>query len=457
MNNKKHILSCLLCIFTLAAISQTTSFNKVFSLYNNNPNTSFISGAIVHDGSGYIVAAKGYDTINNNNNMNLYFFRVDSVGNFKLISKHIKENSSYYSGFGSLIRTKNDGFCFVGDIDSNNMNIGQHFMMRFNSNMDTLWTKIIPHDTVFEAVRQVKETYDGGFIIVGQRSRLPGVLDVLLIKTDSLGNQLWKRTIVTGNRGNGWQIEETPDKGFLICGYRRSNTIGDGDPFIIKTDSLGNLLWKKFLGGNELDGGAAIAVTREGDYLVAFGYSTYTEPSPFVDTWFARLNVIKYSSNGNQIWNKMYDTIRREVSINKIQILPDNSFVVMGSATELDYHGFYIAFNFKFNSNGDSLWRKIYFYSGNSGDQNILWDNTLSTDGSIAACGYVSCDTMVPSFKIWVLKTDTNGYAPGCYPTGVEEYYYTQKGELKIFPNPATTQTTIIYKKTKPAKPAKNI
>ena len=59
------------------------------------------------------------------------------------------------------------------------------------------------------------------------------------------------------NLSGGSSILETPDKEFLINGYSASYTYKDGNPFLIKTDSVGNVIWAKTIGGNEYDGGGA--------------------------------------------------------------------------------------------------------------------------------------------------------------------------------------------------------
>ncbi len=73
-------------------------------------------------------------------------------------------------------------------------------MIRFDSNMDTLWTKTIPNDSVYwEALRQVRETSDKGFIFTGLKENNPYNLWLLLVKTDSMGNMQWKKTIPMNN------------------------------------------------------------------------------------------------------------------------------------------------------------------------------------------------------------------------------------------------------------------
>ncbi|MEI6823469.1 MAG: T9SS type A sorting domain-containing protein, partial [Bacteroidota bacterium] len=46
---------------------------------------------------------------------------------------------------------------------------------------------------------------------------------------------------------------------------------------------------------------------------------------------------------------------------------------------------------------------------------------------------------------IWVVKTDSNGYAPGMHFLGINEVSKENKGDVRVFPNPATNQTTIVY------------
>jgi len=457
----KKILIIYFFLINLTCFSQTNSFSKVISPYDNIHSASFVATSIVKQGNNYLLALIGYDTANiSTNTQSLYFAKVDSNGNnFEIINKYIQIDSFYCSGYGALIRTHNGGFCYTGDVisvyDTNYNPIKHHFIMLFDSNMNNVLTKFIPDDIMWEEVSQIKETYDHGFILTGSREFSDNILDVLIIKTDSLGNQLWKTSIPTSYYGDGGQIEETPDHGFLICGFRSlyiAGQTGKGDPFIIKTDSAGNLIWIKILGNPaQLDGTAAIAITQDSNYIVALVYGTYSYPWPNNTDFLGRLNVIKYAPDGNQIWNKMYDTIKFDCNVNKIQILPNNDFIVMGSCNEGINNTFcYFTYLFKFNENGDSLWRKRYSYTNNYYDGNYLYDNVLNSDGSITACGYVTSFSLTPTQQIWIMKTDSNGNSPACDYTGIDEIYYTiNKGEVRVFPNPASNQITLAYPQLK--------
>jgi len=444
---KKNIYLILFFISSVNVFSQTTTFNKTYTLYGNDPTTGFMASSVISKGNSFIISGNGYDTINNNY-PSLYFYKVDSIGTVSNISRFTRYGWNYYCFFSTLIEIKNGGYCYVGEMDTVNQN-PVHFIIRFDANMDTLWTKIIPNDSVYwEKFGQMLETSDHGFVIVGGKEITQNNLWVMLVKTDSMGNMLWKKTIAMPNMSGGAQIIETSDKGFLINGYSSSDAYKDGSPFIIKTDSTGNVIWVKNIGGDEYDGAGYLAATHDGNYLYAYGYSTYTYP--FNEFWKARLNVIKFAPDGNIIWNRFYDSIRMVLNVVKIQVLPNNDFMVMGLYAERGDKNFFSSFLFKFNANGDSLWRKIYYLKdGSSGgvDENTLVDNVLNADGGITACGWVSSDSQIPYQQIWILKTDSNGYAPGPQNVGIIDlpYLYVGYGGMKVFPNPANDYFIVSY------------
>ena len=61
-----------------------------------------------------------------------------------------------------------------------------------------------------------------------------------LIKTDSDGiEELWNQSIGTDKIDHGYSVSQTMDGGFIITGYTESENNND-DILLIKTDPLGN-------------------------------------------------------------------------------------------------------------------------------------------------------------------------------------------------------------------------
>lgn len=450
----KKLFILILITANLACFSQQNTFSKLYNPYNKS-NSNSLGIAIEKKGNGYVTVAVGIDSVVNsmlNYKMNIIINETDSVGTLTKTTTFAGDSCDYWGGgHGSFVKTHDGGYCLAGSIDynQNDTNI-DHLIIRFDSNMNTLWTKVIDNDTMTDMMVQVCETYDNGFAFIGYRAINSSLWYVLLFKTDSLGNKLWQKTINMGYNCTASSILETPDKGFLIKGYRSWYIDGYGDPFVIKTDSIGNAKWSRIFGNpNQKDGSGAIAITNDGDYLFAYGYSTHTFYNN--EGFLAQLNVIKLNPDGYTIWNRIYDTIRDNNCAMKILNLPDNNFVVMGIygvnkfINNFNYI-YYVSYLFKFNSSGDSLWKKTYNYTSDGLSRNLLFDNVIEPEGGLTSIGYIQTDTMHPSQMIWLLKTDSNGYAPGCYPTGVEEYITQKDGSISIFPNPvADDNLTITY------------
>jgi hypothetical protein len=79
---------------------------------------------------------------------------------------------------------------------------------------------------------------------------------MFLMRTDSNGNDLWYKSFHYGGNTlcTGYTAIQTSDGGFALGGFRY--TIGQeetGNPVIVKTDSLGNQQWVKYMGGPLLD------------------------------------------------------------------------------------------------------------------------------------------------------------------------------------------------------------
>jgi hypothetical protein len=101
----------------------------------------------------------------------------------------------------------------------------------------------------------VEQTSDGGYIVVGKKTVFTPVENRLwLIKTDSLGKMLWERFY----RGVGYDIKQTRDGGYIIGGTE------GGVSLLIKTDGEGNLVKQAYLGDGEV---ISVGLSRDGGYI----------------------------------------------------------------------------------------------------------------------------------------------------------------------------------------------
>lgn len=164
---------------------------------------------------------------------------------------------------------------------------------------DTLWTKTFGGDIPDYAVA-VQQTIDNGFILLGKTSSFgAGYSDIWLIKTDENGNELWQQTFGGSETEYAGDIKQTSDGGFIIVGTTESYGSEYNKIWLIKTDEFGNELWSQLF-GNYDNRGNSVVQTSDGGFMIA-GATWITGNNNYFDAL-----LIKTDENGNEEWSQTY-------------------------------------------------------------------------------------------------------------------------------------------------------
>lgn len=201
---------------------------------------------------------------------------------------------------------------------------------------------------------EVQETSDGGFVVVGSTaSSGDGNTDAYLLKVDSLFSYQW--SFALGDVGNDWgySVIETNDKGFIVA--TSTNSYGNGyQACLMKRDSLGNFVWKKTYGSEDWE--FAYDVTKTFDNGFVFCGETYTNTNGYSDVW-----VVKVDAQGDTIWTRTVGSSLIDKG-NAVIETSDSNIVVAGiTNTNNDSTQAYVL---KFSYDGILLWDSIYGGNG---------------------------------------------------------------------------------------------
>ncbi|MCB9021216.1 MAG: T9SS type A sorting domain-containing protein [Chitinophagales bacterium] len=187
-----------------------------------------------------------------------------------------------YGGFGDdyftdAIITQDNGILAAirplsddGDLEGMTKEEASGWVIKYTPDMTIQWQKHFGYSDCFREVYKIYELVNGDIILAGSTSSNSGTgcLDVLgsadlfLMKTDSLGNEIWYQTYGSPFQDLLTWLVPTSDGGFLLTGtsmgsggdipFHYGGTLST-DAIILKTDSLGELEWVKVLGGSSFD------------------------------------------------------------------------------------------------------------------------------------------------------------------------------------------------------------
>ena len=105
--------------------------------------------------------------------------------------------------------------------------------------------------------------------------------DIFVIKLDSRGDVQWSKTFGGSSYDVGRSITISPDEGCVLTGETMSSDgdfegmgKGDWDIFVVKLNSNGEVIWKKTFGGIGFESGRSITTTSDDGILITGGTSS---------------------------------------------------------------------------------------------------------------------------------------------------------------------------------------
>ncbi len=220
---------------------------------------------------GYIIT--GWTESYGLNYAHAWLIKTDLLGN-KVWDKIF--GGADTASYGRSVQQTNDsGYIITGWKDYSGTGDYDVWLIKTDSLGNKLWDKRWGKG-YYDYGRSVQQTNDGGYIITGD-TRPYGATnsDVWLIKTNANGDTVWTKTYGGSADDRGWSVQQTSGGGYILTGYTASYGAGDGDAWLIKTDSSGNKLWDKTFGGSAYDYGRSVRQTNDGGYIVAGETSSY--------------------------------------------------------------------------------------------------------------------------------------------------------------------------------------
>jgi hypothetical protein len=462
----KKIISAVLMFFAFNASAQVPEI--IWQQCYGTADFDYASG-IAPTENGYMLAVEvqsGEGLTNYHGSYDIWIVNIDSNGT--LLWEKCVGGSGYDSPQKIISIGNNEFYVFGmtgstdGDVQSYNQGNGDLWVVKINGEGDLLWEKCYGSWGTDEP-RDMILTADGGFAMLARISTSGGDIsnygsyDNWIVKCDSLGNIEWEITLGNNGLDNGISMMINSAGNIMMLGAAQWHgglveCYPDGawaDVWIVELDLQGNILSQHCYGGSHYDLGNNLIELEDGYIFNAYTHSNDGDVSGLHgpigladDIWVVRLN-----EQMEIVWQKClggydYDTP------SYITQTSDDGFIVIGytvsndgdvsgnhshSGTNADI------WVVKLNESGDIEWQRCY---GGVSSQRLENPYTIlkksdynyviaaSTEGSPTYD--VQCGTF-ESNNAWIFEIalpDTVGVITAT----------ASANEIKVYPNPATTE-----------------
>lgn len=296
------------------------------------------------------------------------------------------------SGQG-IVALPDGGMAVCGHTSNGAANQRDAWLLRCNSNGDTLWSRTFQMlDS--ESASDLSVAHDGGFLMCGSTSNSNRYLYV--IKTDDRGDKEWENLLSWADESWAEAGVATPSGKYAVAGGTLTLQPGrdDWDGLVAVFNPDGSLDWKQAYPQIPAYQFNSIRQTDDGGFLLA-GNTTNGMGGEF------HAALARIDSAGGLLWWKEYGT-ETYAELYDVQITPDGGFAAAGFA--FDSTGGGNAWLLRTDANGDSLWSRTF--GGAEFDQFLAMESMA--DGGWALTGSTDSEGAGLS-DAWILRTDSLG------------------------------------------------
>jgi len=353
--------------------------------------------------------------------------------------------------YGFSVVTVEDGYLVAGSTDGGKGIEPGLLLVKYSLAGKLLWQKSYG-DSKRDSLKAIASASDNGFFLTGYyypKDRSDS--DMIILKVDASGNEIWRRLINGDEDDEGWGVVGMDDGGCVAVGLSFDNASQRNDARIVRLDKTGKVVWNNTFGGEKHDDAAA--VVRSGDGGVVVVGSTQSFGEGLHDIWLFKLDkdgksvwavtfggaaedygyaltrtsdngyaiagttnsyttdiqrdlwVVRADSKGDRVWDNHYSDEAFEYGRSIVQT-KDGGFVIAGSLMDND-KGTMDALLARTDAAGEFQW----FYRYDKGGKDGFYGLTQAPDQGFVAVGYAKTTTD-GNEDLWIEKTDSNGIGP---------------------------------------------
>jgi hypothetical protein len=279
--------------------------------------------AVAADGTSYVVGITDSFATDQFGNPSPRIFLVKFAADGSLVWQRMW-NGTTVRGIGRTgVALGGSASVYVTGVSTNNGN--DAVLLKFDVNGTLLWERTWGGPDSDQSLA-VASAPDGSAYIAGTATSFaPSSSGLFVVKFDSLGNLVWQR-ISDGAAGNA--VGVGPDGSVYAAGTTpRPDLIGNFDVIALKITSGGNLVWQRtYSAGDVVDPRGGLTVAPDGSVYLAGAIQTVRRTADIAAL------IVKLSTNGDLLFDKQFDGRSSEVAAG-VALAPDDGTVYVAGTT----------------------------------------------------------------------------------------------------------------------------
>ncbi|MES2775630.1 MAG: CARDB domain-containing protein [Bacteroidota bacterium] len=279
-------------------------------------NSDYATGVLQTSDGGFMIT--GYtnswngDFADNHGSYDAFAVKLDATGNITWKKCY---GDSYNQLSFDIAPAHDGGFVLAGHCTFSTSGYDRDWITKISAAGIQDWTfaQLAVNNAQSSGIQNIEPTADSGFICAGDAGVFFAGGEGQLLKLRANGTMQWVKNYGSSYNEYFSRVNITPDGNYLITGaaFNPTNSPlqvghnGRYDYWVLKTDTAGTVIWKKFFGGSLNEYGTDAVPTADGGYIV-LGYAESNDSlvsgmrTPR-DAW-----MLKLSATGNLEWQRTY-------------------------------------------------------------------------------------------------------------------------------------------------------
>ena len=439
---KLKLLLLIVWLFSPFFLIAQQGFLKLF---DNSPEDSAVFLDILNDNDTLVFYALTYDS---NNVQGIGFYQIDTFGN--VLNKNIIIDTSRTLTTSSeyrkkIIKTNDQHYAILGNSSDHT------FFLKVNKDLEQVSLVTYDSDT-YIANASLIQMDDGFFVLITKTTPLNSfAYNVLLIRTDQNGQELWRKEYGTNEFAEApIGITKANDNEYIISGVFLGYPDWDApfwpqteweSSYLLAVDTFGNQLWEWHSDTTEARGALTNLLILEDSSLLCIG--TTWEFNAQYGEYQTHPLIMRLDKNHNIIWEKLFGTLGPLHSFLDLEPTPDGHFLASGYANLEDYETYPRGIHHKFDIDGHRIWQRRDSIYPNS--WTVIRGSEILSSGSIISIGYSSGGPYGATGILIKLTPDGCIDTLNCFPmVGITPT--KQPENIHIYPNPTLDELRLEFK-----------